>query len=242
MKNRHYQAVLRVSICLFSASVQAYGQGSVGNGTFQNLDFESATIPSGTPPGSVSASSGFPDWSAYIGTSAQSQINLDLLTLDTSAIGVLDKTHGALDGNYSVVLQGGDSSFSQTASISQTGVIPTGANSLRFVTPVFESFFSVSINGQSIPISLLPGGTYGGNISQFAGKTANLEFTSSPFPLGTTQNFYLDDITFSGQVIPEPSSLMLLAFGCGLVAFHRLDSNKQSVRAMPATKRRQPQW
>ena len=50
-------------------------------GTFQNLNFESAQIPPNTPPGSLPISQALPGWSGYIGGNP-------VTTVDYNSIGL----------------------------------------------------------------------------------------------------------------------------------------------------------
>jgi hypothetical protein len=56
---------------------------------------------------------------------------------------------------------------------------------------------------------------FGGNISEWAGQTEQLTFSSS------FQNFLIDDISFSTQAVPEPSPLALTGVGGLLFALYR---------------------
>src|SRR5258705_6340372 len=87
-----------------------------GQGTFQNLDFESATlipIP-GDPYGSVQFAPAFPGWTGYIGTNQQGAALYNKVYLDSSGISIIDQgwshlltSGGVIDGNFTAVLQAG---------------------------------------------------------------------------------------------------------------------------------------
>jgi hypothetical protein len=135
-----------------------------------------------------------------------------------------DKSY-ILQGNYTVELASRirfhTNDPMELASIAQTGMIPINANSIEFLgKSVFGGpTLELSFNGQNIPTLPLSNGTnytlYGGDISQFAGQTGELRFTSLPSPLYPTPQSggLLDDISFSPMVIPEPSTLALMTFG-----------------------------
>ena len=139
-------------------------------------------------------------------------------------------SHGpvaVLDGNYSVLLTGGTSASS--ASISQTGLIPSGTESLLFEAQQGSGGgaggnLDVLIGTQSVPImpvAIEPTYTlYGANISAWAGNTEELTFSATE---GTTglNNWTIDDITFSPNTVPEPNTLALILLGGAALAARR---------------------
>ena len=141
-----------------------------------------------------------------------------------------------LDGNYSLELYATSvNPWYQIPSISQTGDIPSSAHSIELLIRDSgqlngpQANPSVTLNGNQI--SLFPISTTSdittlvGDISAFAGTTSQLTIadavnpTDSFYLLPNTENlFELDDISFSPNVVPEPSTLTLLALGVvGLV-------------------------
>jgi hypothetical protein len=119
---------------------------------------------------------------------------------------------------------------SETASISQTGIIPAGTQSLHFEgLPAIADGgqVQVSIGTQTVPVVQIGTGPnytlFGANISAWAGKTESISFTVGPAPLPyTVNNWELDDITFSpNTVVPEPSPFALTALGGLLFALYR---------------------
>ena len=116
-----------------------------GQSTFQNLDFESATlipIP-GDPYGSVQFVAAFPGWTGYIGTNQVSAALYNRALLDSSGIAIIDSgwqhdlgaAAGVIEGSYSAILQAGvvgTITNPQDTRLSQTGLVPAGAQSLRF--------------------------------------------------------------------------------------------------------------
>jgi len=202
---------------------------AIGQGTFQNLDFESALNPNGSLPG----------WSASFsndnGTSFLTQIMYDGISLGSAFITIND-THGQegvggpLQGNYSLLLAGGNNFMSgglTSSTISQTGLIPSGTMSI-LIDVEAEHAFTVSMGSQAInmvPLQTFSTYTlYGGDISAFAGQSAELSITS-PFVLPPEDNpnmVLLDDITFSTQVVPEPSIFALSALGALLLSWRVL--------------------
>ena len=194
-------------------------------GTFQNLDFESGTfIPvPGDPYGSVEFAPGLPGWVGYCGTNQQTLLLYNNAFLGSPGIGIEGTQHGAIDGQYSVLLQSGGymGSFVNT-SISQTGLVPVGTQSILLKAENFSGSpptdFSVNLNGQTL--SLIPLETetnyvlYGAEVSQFAGTTAELTLTAlSVGPYNQFNNVLFDDIQFSPSSVPEPSVFGLIALG-----------------------------
>jgi hypothetical protein len=209
-------------------------------GTFQNLNFEEAQIVPvlDTPfyPYAVTVADALPGWTVYYGTVQQTQILYNAPTVGGTTAVVLYalgyQSPGApppvIDGNFSVLLQGGViNGASAAASISQTGQIPAGTHSLLFdlglgpLTPP-----EVLIGNQQI--SVMPVGSgpnytiYGANISAWAGQTEELTFSS---PGG---NFLIDDISFSDTAVPEPSPFVLASVGALLVGACRRFAFKRS--------------
>lgn len=89
--------------------------GAPGQGTFQNLDFESANL-AGYSPGNygtfVPVYAGLPGWSAYLSESAQFQICYDGASLGGAMIAVMDKQAAQahqdfIQGKYYAALFGG---------------------------------------------------------------------------------------------------------------------------------------
>jgi len=205
-------------IACFVAALFALLRNVSGQG-FVNLNFEQATI---TPdpsspyyPYAVYASNAIPGWTA-IGILSPDIIynDLSLGATSVSLVGTNDQ-YGpdSLVGAYSIDLYGGVEGPAAGASISQTGLVPTNALSLRFVAsgggpgggPLL-----VTLDGQNIPISAIGTGPdytmYGGNISAFADQIEQLTFTA---PQGNNNYWEIDDIQFSASPIPEPGDLSL---------------------------------
>jgi len=195
---------------------------------FVNLNFESTTLASNGTPSTVATTVGLPGWDASIGGISQSTILYNNGTLGNSAVAIQGYGNSltpVIAGTFSASLTAGATG---NASISQTGLIPADSLSL-----LFESYttgnglptLSVTINGQDIGISpLLTTANYtlyGGDISAFAGQTANLAFTAvSDYPQGFGY-YVLDNIQFSPTAVPEPSTLGLAALGGAVLAWRR---------------------
>ncbi|HWD19534.1 MAG TPA: PEP-CTERM sorting domain-containing protein [Verrucomicrobiae bacterium] len=200
---------------------------------FVNLHFEQAGIylapvPQGQAGGSVPITSGLPGWSGSFGGNPATQVLHNDLTLGAASIDILGPQFAAsyiISGNYSVMLQAGISGSAVDTSITQTGAIPSGINSIQFKASESpgSGAFLVSFGGNTLSPILLSSGPnynlYGADVSQFAGETGPLTFTqvfSSSFP-----SLLLDDITFSTTSVPEPNSLFLVGFGGAVFALNR---------------------
>ncbi len=191
---------------------------------FINLDFESAVITPipGNPFGNEFGPA-FPGWSAYYNStpfSSTEPVTYNSPTLGTASLGLV--TPAGLGGsisNLTALLQGGRSVGGADVSLAQSGLIPAGTLSLRFLawqsgpTPRFI----VSLNGQSVPYSLVQDfgnfREYAADISAFAGQVTELRFTQRGNPFAN--NLYLDNITFSA--VPEPGTWALLGLGGALL-------------------------
>ena len=86
-----------------------------GQGNFQNLGFESATlvpIP-GDPYGSVQFAAAFPGWTGLVGGTQQTNALYNNVFLSVSTISIIDSgwsypsLGGVIQGNYTAILQGG---------------------------------------------------------------------------------------------------------------------------------------
>ena len=197
---------------------------------FQNLDFEDANlspVPDGQLGGPVSITNAFPDWTGYIGMNQVALVLQNNATLGEASIDIYGPHFPAsavLQGQYSAVLGAGGNPFgsgSANASLVQFGLVPTDAKSVFL--EIAGTNFSMSFSGQTIPLSAIGSGSnytlYGGDISAFAGLVEELS-VSTVDPTGP--GFIFDDIQFSPDAIPEPSSLNLLVIGAlGLALWHR---------------------
>lgn len=203
------------AILLWQAVSTAFGQG-----TFQNLDFESATlvpIP-GDTFGRVRFSPAFPGWVGYLGADPQTVADHNNRSLSQPGIAIMGPdfpSPNLFQGRFYARLYATDGP-QVSAALAQTGSIPSNANSLRFYgspSILIGPFatLSVSFAGQPISLSVLDSNNsyyvYGGDVSGFAGQTGELRFA------GFAQ---FDNITFSNQPIPEPSAFGLFGF-CALL-------------------------
>jgi hypothetical protein len=209
-------------------------------GTFRNLDFESANlpaIPTGQFGGFVSISNALPGWSAYLGTTPTTQIwhnNYSLGAANISIIGPdwngnIPQGEGinVLQGGYSAILQAG-TGFNNLvpASIAQSSLVPLTSESIQMevqpvIGPSSGNLLQVTLGGQFIqmvPLSVTPSYTvYAGDISAFAGQVANLTISAVSATGFEDNSLEIDDIVFSSQTVPEPGTLALMA--CGAIVF-----------------------
>lgn len=212
--------IMTLALAIFSVSVR--GQG------FLNLDFESAQTGTNNPglhSVLVSVTNALPSWAAYNGNMALSKIYYATSYLDLLGTVGLVGSNTALSGNFSVWL--GD-----TASISQTGLVPADAESLRFWTDgsLLGAGLEVSLGGQSLSYSALSQNAnywvYGANIpSGMAGQMESLTFLTQGAGSGY---FRLDNIAF---VVPEPSEPTLLGLAAILFALRRRRQQKQRLHS-----------
>jgi hypothetical protein len=111
-------------------------------------------------------------------------------------------------------------------SISQTGLIPAGTQSLLFEAESGpgNGILEVQIGTQTIafaPLATEPNYTvYGASISAWAGQREQLTFTALQDNTALN-NWEIDDISFSTQAVPEPSPLALTGVGALLFALYR---------------------
>jgi hypothetical protein len=130
----------------------------------------------------------------------------------------------AIDGNYSVILSGGLSA--SAASISQTGLIPAGTESLLFEAQPDLGTLDVLVGTQIIPFAAIGSGPnytffYAANISAWAGETEQITFSALEDFSGPN-NWEIDDVSFSpNTVTPEPNTLALLLMGAGAFSLRR---------------------
>jgi hypothetical protein len=197
---------------------------------FQNLGFDDGNT-NNTPPGSVGLSSDLvPAWQIISGASGPVPIMLfdaapfgpPESVADIFLLSPNNPNQYPVSGKFSLLLDPAyERSVQSTASISQIGDIPSDAKSIEFIN--FLNSFELRVNGNLIPLAyeIFPGSQYPsgvGDISGYAGQTVELKFTTIPHtvlpPFGPNPFYYgIDNISFSPDSIPEPSTWALLAFG-----------------------------
>jgi hypothetical protein len=218
MKSMKKQFIV-LPILLAMPSAQAQG-------TIQNLNFEDAnpmSVGSPYPPYVVTTASAFPYWSVYYDNVQQTQVSYNAISTGATQVTLVSAGNpeiSAIDGNYSALLQ----AFApgSLASISQTGVIPSGTQSLLFEARADPAILTLSVESQIVTFSAIGSGSdyvlYGANISAWAGDTEQITFSSLG---GTPEYSEIDDIMFSPTALPEPSPLALTGVGGLLFALFR---------------------
>ena len=189
---------------------------------FVNLDFEAADVSAyGSGPAFVPITNALPGWVSYLGNGQS--VFYNTVALGGAAIslqGAASLNLQPLQGNYSVLLQGSGAGPAVSAIIGQTGQVPAGAASVRFWADP-RSNLQVTFGGQVIPmfrLEISPGyDIFGGDISSFAGQTAELRFIGPGNSGG-----YFDNIFFSNQPIPEPGVFGLFTLGALLLGWRIL--------------------
>jgi hypothetical protein len=188
----------------------------VAQGTFQNLNFESANVPpvpAGQYGDNVAVSDGVPGWTVYVAGIPQITVLHNNMSLGSAVVAIYGPSwypHQILQGNYTVSLQGSSAGQPITLpAIGQTGLIPLTAESLRFYG---QGDFAVTFGGQPLTFATLGSGAnytvYGADISSFAGQTGQLLFQGGGL---------LDFIQFSPQAVPEPGVTALATLGALLL-------------------------
>jgi hypothetical protein len=207
-------AVTHVLISLFG------GLSVFAQGTFQNLDFESATpLPFGGGSHAVPLEAAFPGWVGYAGTQQVTTAFYPDVGIGSALI-VLKATNTALAGariagNCTAVLQSGSFGLGTAdVSLAQTGTISAAAMSLRFLARGNVESLTVLMNGQ--PLSFMPLQTFNGysefgaDITAYANQNAELRFVESYVG---PRSVFLDNISFSSVAVPEPRTWVLLVLG-----------------------------
>ena len=197
---------------------------ALGQGTFQNLDFESANVQNVSYPDGelVHISDGVPGWniSPTAGGDLMGHNTFPLSGAGVSILGPNAPSTQILEGTYTVELFASIMGPPQQAFIFQTGQVPVGSRSILFYG---AGGFGLSFAGQNIPLTSIGSGPnytiFGGDVSLFAGQTGQLVFQG---------NGLLDNISFSPTAIPEPSVLTLATVGTFLFGW-RLLRVRQSI-------------
>jgi hypothetical protein len=202
----------------------------LGQGTFRNLDFESANIPV-VPAGQlgrlVSPEDGLPGWTVY----APSLVHNGLPAGGSAVVifGPEWSSSAILQGRYSVGIFTGVSGIE---AIGQSGRIPEKAKSVQFFGKPGVVNVAMTFRGNPLSFFDLGGNDhshiYGADISGYAGQTGELRFTGVPPLPNSSNSAFIDNIEFSPIPIPEPTTLTLL-FG-GLLGFTLVSSGRRTKK------------
>jgi hypothetical protein len=227
-----YLRVIWMIVISFSLLRTGFGQG------FVNLDFEDADVPP-TPVGAfgsfVDPALAFPGWTVLPnGSTYGTSVAYNDLSLGGPAIVLMGPDfpnrpgYEPLDGSYSVLLQ--YFGIGNPPALSQTSLIPAGAQSISILLggTIFGGGMVVTLNGVNIPLVPIGDGYVGGNISGFAGDTAQLTIsTVNSATVNSPDWVYFDDIQFSPSSVPEPNALSLFGI-CILFLCWRMKRPNQS--------------
>lgn len=232
-KNEHPRTRRKFSAALLVACSLAFN--SHGQGTFGNLGFESASVPSVPPdqPLFISAGPALPGWTPYVGTNLVSQILYNGISIGGPLVSLVDRhtayySNDVISGTFTASLDAGynpQDKTTESAAIAQSGTVSNTARSLLFSASGNVAQLLVTFDGQTLPLLLLSNGSnfqvYGADISDFAGTSGELRFTEQPIPSLVFPIAFLDKIQFSSLPIPEPSVLLLSGIGALLFLLRR---------------------
>jgi hypothetical protein len=208
---------------------------SASGQTFTNLNFESARIVLDTGsiyyPYAVYATSAVPGWT-ITGFLGPTELLYNDISLGAPSVSLCSTSPPSLGGRYSINLYGGvpgpPGYPTVGGSMSQTGLVPASAQSLRFIASGGNGPLVLTLGGQNLPFYALSNGPgyvmYGADISAFEGQVEPMTF-QTPFNSGINNYWMIDNIQFSPTPIPEPGFAIPIVFGvlimCGRVTFGR---------------------
>jgi len=240
------------SRALIVAAVQAL---VVSGAEFRNLGFEEANTSGLHTGDTVPLNQLLPGWTVRSGTNVETYGGFDGISLGWPAIvgdARLIKAGGAtginVDGNYALdftpVLRGDE------MSISQTGLVPLDAKTIRFMAasepffgPQSQNFYDVEVNGTRLDLlwRATPGAgmldwNVAGDVSAYAGQEVDLVFrtrfqTIGPFSF-PMEDYALDTIIFSPVPLPEPNIAQMGLLGISLLLIGRIWRAKSRIRAL----------
>ena len=231
VKSTPYRLFLTI-ILLFTGKNHVLAQGSFVNLDFEQARFHVSRTPANVFGGSVDPALAFSGWTIGNSTNGLTYVLYNTGTLGSPAVDLIGPNfpnalgYSPLQGSYSVLVQYSSLPRLGLPTLSQTGLIPTGAQSISFLVGAFyESAAAVTLNGIDIPLVPVSGGRLAGDISAFAGGVAQLTFSTSTSHLGDNY-LYFDDVQFSSQPIPEPSGLAMFGVGALSLGFFRRNPSR----------------
>jgi len=209
-------------------------------GTFQNLDFESANLPvlaSGQFGGFVPVSDALPGWRVFYGANVtpESTVAYNGITISTRNASILGPNYipqslgeTIIEGQFMPFLQAGVARDLPDVTIEQTGLVPVSAQSLQFKVGLNNQIgigrdtnFLVSLNGQTLSLVALGAtatyASYGVDVTSFAGQVSDLRFTSYSTVARPFNFVAVDSFQFLPMAVPEPRTWALLALGSALI-------------------------
>ena len=213
--------LILATLCI---STVAHSQG------FVNLNFEDAVVQP-LPPDNIFLewSLAAPGWNHSGGFSTsfvyyhQEHVGSEQIFLLVDSTSPVSPPGAQLAGNYSLAFASGVSNDVSgiwvNAYISQSGLIPSSARSIRMLAS--GAPFQVFIGGVEIPMLSLGGNSYGGDISGLGDSTADLTIVNAA-SIGNVHDYTIvDNIQFSPEAIPEPSVIALIFIGGGVLIYAR---------------------
>jgi hypothetical protein len=201
-----------------------------GQGVFLNLGFE--LTPTDLGSGSGTDYYSIPYWSATM-YPYQGGVTLNNYVLDATTLSLQSgPLFSPIGGATSLLLTASSFGYPlSTASISQTGLVPSTAQSLKFkvadiltfqLSPNLPGQFFVTMNGENVGLQVIANnGNYtelAGNISTWAGQTASLSIGINVPASQSGENYFqalIDDISFSSTSVPEPTTTVLAVLAGG---------------------------
>jgi hypothetical protein len=239
---KHYQVFALNYVVAMAATSVALGQGA-----FQNLNFEMANVSNPDYLQRVPFANAFPYWQAagqydnplWIPRGPITRAYYNASDMDQMTVGIYDANGPAqhpVFGTYTAYIEADLGPYAQyDVELTQTGLVPASVRSIRFVSTSYSSVagvgaqLSFSVNGTTIPCSALsvqPTYTqWAADVSAYAGSSAQICFTVAahyPYQDPTTGHVQvgvgLDNISFSSIAVPEPSSLGLAGVGALMLA------------------------
>jgi len=182
--------------------------------TFQNLGFEQAVIQSHDPTyGFLDWGLAVPGWSHSPGSDTAVVYYPNGHAGGTQYFLLVDRfspSFQPLQLRYSLAFHSGFfgpdvTSGWASAYISQSGLIPGTAQSLRFLA---TGNFAVTVNGNTLTTFSLGNNSYGVDVSPYAGTVSDLKIFNTS-PLLDFSPTLVDGFTFSSTPVPEPKVFWL---------------------------------
>lgn len=182
-------------------------------GTFENMDFEAATVvPVPGLPGLIVASNAVPRWE-FNPMPLEGLMFYNGVSLGGAMVTLLGpgwaQPEQILEGTYSLKLNTFLFGQEYGAFLWQTGEIPAEAKSLIFYAAP-DPQLKITFSGERLDfVKLQSRGAYdafGADVARFAGQTGELRFATDGLAI-------IDSIRFSTTVIPEPSPATIAGIG-----------------------------
>jgi hypothetical protein len=230
MTNARQEVAVRIAVCI--AAILACAAASATAHPFQDLDFDSATVPIGSdgfPVTYLTWAQGAPGWGHPEGDST-GYIGLIPNAGYSQTYALLQSPYGAVSGPYGLGMRSGNYTEGDPASefvqafISQTGTLASNVASVGLLASNVR--FELTLNG--IPIAMEPvgldpdsptyqddllyySGEWVGDVSDFAGQTVELKVIDLELPPNAPL-LIVDQIQFMSSV-REPSTEALSVLG-----------------------------